>query len=203
MLLEVNWAPVGHEFHFIVDGARKVGHGFGRTQHFGYPLNVEDQAVHPDWALCDVLVVLSAVLAVVVDDRGEVLDGVGFGRPVLHDNSAESAVFLIFGVSALIHEVVLIFVGVEKAEEVGICDHFEHVFAVAAADVVYFILFEFAEDADAVDAGVVEICRAVGHFDYIWRIFCLQTDVAVQIQNRVVALHAAFYPLMPSVLISL
>lgn len=69
--------------------------------------------VHPNRTGEHVLVVLESVLVVVVDEGVKGLKRIGLGYPVLQDYPPEDLLPLIFSIRALVHQIIIILVGIQ------------------------------------------------------------------------------------------
>lgn len=117
----------------------------------------EYDAVHPYWTFTEVLHIDCPLFVVVSHKTSQVLDSVRFYASILQNYSAENAVFLVLGVSHLVHEVILCFVFVHETHYIGIKDGFYHVLAVTAGGKVDSIHFHFVQNTHTLDRHVVKV----------------------------------------------
>lgn len=123
MPLAVYRTPVTHVLHGVVDRLREGGHVVCVLEDRCYFFEVEYQVVHPDRTGEHVLVVLESVLVVVVDEGIEGLKSIGLGYSILQDNSPEDLLPLVLRVRALVHQIIIILVGIQQPQNIGIDDH--------------------------------------------------------------------------------
>ena len=129
MLLAVDWTPVAHVLHGEGHCLGEGGDLVGVLKDIGYLLQVEDEAVHPNWTGENILVVLQPVFMAIVHVCAQSLEGIGFGHAILEDDSSEYLLPLIFRVGALIHQIIVL-VLIKQPNEIGIQNHLEYVLAI-------------------------------------------------------------------------
>lgn len=156
-------APIVHLLDFVVDGLGKVLYAKRGLQNIGYLFNVEDHVAHPDRTLFDNPFVNIALLVVVIGKTGQIVNSVSFGYPILQDNPLENFVTLVFRVGAFVHQIIVVFIQVKQAHEVGVENRLQHVLAVNTAHILNFLPLEFFKDAHPSDGGMVEITRTLRH----------------------------------------
>lgn len=79
--------------------------------------------VHPNRTGEHVLVVLESVLVIVVDEGIEGLKSIGFGYSILQDYSPEDLLPLVLRVRALVHQIIIILVGIQQPQNIRIDNH--------------------------------------------------------------------------------
>ena len=183
--------PVVHLPYFVVYGLGKVGDAERRFEDLGYFFNIEDDMTHPYWAFLYDLLVYICLFIVVIGEGCQVGNDVCFWNVILQDYSFEYLLFLVLGVCAFVHQVVVFFVHIEKTNQIWIYHGLEHVLAIDTTDIFHFFLFQFFKNAHASDSCMVEITRSLRHHEYFSRILWFETDTTIEVENRVAALNTA------------
>lgn len=141
--LAVYRTPVTHVLHRVVDRLREGGHVVCVLEDRGYLFEVEYQVVHPNRTREHVLVILESVLVVVVDEGVEGLKSIGLGYPILQDYPPEDLLPLIFRIRALVHQIIVILVGVQQPQNIRIDHHLQDILAIHARNILHLIHLQF------------------------------------------------------------